>query len=130
MISPDSGNAKTRLFMLKSFIFANFESMLRRFTLIFLLISLISAFTDASNFGLTRRKYKETYANGQPKVTGHISRNEKTGRWTFYDESGKVTRREQWKKGNLMWQAEYENGKLRKLIGKDGKVTTKPGCGC
>lgn len=75
-------------------------------------------------------KYREKYANGKVKVSGFYKSGAKHKVWMYYDEFGKMMLKEKWKKGNLLWKAEYEEGRLSRTIDKDGKVLERPKCGC
>ncbi|MFA6261866.1 MAG: hypothetical protein WC760_10385 [Bacteroidia bacterium] len=75
-------------------------------------------------------KYREKYANGKVKVTGYYKNDSKHKVWMYYDEYGRMTLKEKWKMGTLLWKAEYEEGRLSRTIDKDGKVLERPKCGC
>jgi antitoxin component YwqK of YwqJK toxin-antitoxin module len=55
--------------------------------------------------------YKEFHSNGKPSVEGQYTEKpadqqvfmaRKTGTWTFYDDKGKVTKKEKWDNGKLV----------------------------
>lgn len=61
-------------------------------------------------FGYTGA-YKEYHPNGQPAIVGQYTEKptdvavfmaRKTGTWTFYDDKGKVTKKEKWENGKLV----------------------------
>ncbi len=74
--------------------------------------------------------YKEFYTSGKIKVKGHLKDGLKNKQWLYYDESGKLKLKEKWSAGQLQWKAEYEDGKVVRLIDKDGNVREKSKCGC
>ncbi|MCT4581138.1 MAG: hypothetical protein N4A35_06945 [Flavobacteriales bacterium] len=46
--------------------------------------------------------YQENYSSKQLKVKGEYRYGLKTGRWRYWDENGKLTKEEHWKKGTIV----------------------------
>jgi antitoxin component YwqK of YwqJK toxin-antitoxin module len=102
--------------------------IMKRFWLLLTLLLLVLSYPLFSQ--QPDGKFVEHYASGKIKTKGFYHYGQKQKLWMYYSEDGKLTLKEKWKAGKLLWKAEYEDGRLSRLIDKDGNVKTKSKCGC
>lgn len=74
--------------------------------------------------------YKELYSNGKTREKGYFLKGVKHKIWQYYDENGRILKKEKWQAGELQWQIFYKNGRISRTIDKDGKEQVRPACGC
>ena len=103
--------------------------MNKRFLIILCCLSLLT-FSQIIAAPPQNGRYKEFYAAGQLKISGHYKSGIKNKTWLYYEEGGKLLSKEKWKNGELEWKVKYENGKVSEIIDKEGNVKVYSKCGC
>jgi len=77
------------------------------------------------------QKVKDYYTNGLIKMKGNKLNDSKIGTWLYFDNNGKLIKKERWKNGDLKFTIIYnEKIKATEIIYKDGTVKKLKGCGC
>jgi antitoxin component YwqK of YwqJK toxin-antitoxin module len=75
-------------------------------------------------------RYRSLHKNGKTEETGYYKNGLKYGMWYQYNDQGVVLRKQKWKKGELHWQVEYENGRRARITNSKGNVRVLPACSC
>lgn len=78
----------------------------------------------------TKVPYTEVYTNGKTKIKGLYVNGLKHKNWYYYNPTGSLAKREQYKAGVLKNTFIFNNGRLASITDASGKTTYKPGCGC
>lgn len=69
--------------------------------------------------------------NGKTLQTGKRNHDGPHGLWKYYNTDGRLTMKEKYRKGIMIWRVEYsERGKIIRTTDRKGNIKTRPDCGC
>jgi len=95
------------------------------------LIFLCLIFIISSGNKLHAQQIIKHFNNGKIKEKGQMLDSLKSGVWAYFFESGRIERKEKWRKGKMKWAVYFNpEGRKTKIIDAKGKEKLLKGCNC